>query len=69
MKEVENTSAIRIETIRPEKLSHFSFYQEEVLWQCSCHSLTQGEAKVFYNGENEVLVICYIEQIWMKKVR
>lgn len=52
---VENTAVIRIETIRPEQLPHFSFYQEDVLWQCSWQSLKQGEAKVFYNGENEVL--------------
>ncbi|MGN4128139.1 GNAT family N-acetyltransferase [Lysinibacillus sphaericus] len=52
---VKEPLQMRVEAIRPEQLSSFSFYKEDVPWQCSWHSNKQGEAKVFYNLENEAM--------------
>ncbi|WP_155592841.1 GNAT family N-acetyltransferase [Lysinibacillus cavernae] len=61
---VEYTKDLRVETIRPEQLPYLSFYQEDVPWQCSWHSVKQGEAKVFYNEENEALGYMLYRTVW-----
>jgi len=64
---VEQTSAIRAEIIRPEQLPHVPFYQEDVPWQCSWHSVKQGEARVFYNEANDVLGYMLYKTVWGKQ--
>jgi len=61
---VEKPVEIHVETIRPEQLPHLSFYQEDVPWQCSWHSNKQGEAKVFYNENNEAIGYMLYRTIW-----
>lgn len=63
---VEEQAAIRVETIRPEQLPYLSFYQEDVPWQCSWQSIKQGEAKVFYNENNEALGYMLYKIVWDK---
>ncbi|GAA3349416.1 GNAT family N-acetyltransferase [Lysinibacillus fusiformis] len=64
---IEHTSAIRTEIIRPEQLPHVPFYQEDVPWQCSWHSIKQGEARVFYNEANDVLGYMLYKTVWGKQ--
>ncbi|WKT78510.1 GNAT family N-acetyltransferase [Lysinibacillus fusiformis] len=64
---VEHTTAIRVEIIRPEQLPHVPFYQEDVPWQCSWHSVKQGEARVFYNEANDVLGYMLYKTAWDKQ--
>lgn len=52
---IEEQNAIHVETIRPEQLPYLTFYQEDVPWQCSWQSNKQGEAKVFFNMNNEAI--------------
>jgi len=61
---VEKPVEIYVETIRPEQLAHLSFYQEDVPWQCSWHSNKQGEAKVFYNENNEAIGYMLYRTVW-----
>ncbi|MEY9974401.1 ribosomal protein S18 acetylase RimI-like enzyme [Lysinibacillus sp. RC46] len=61
---VEGQVAIHVETIRPEQLPYLSFYQEDVPWQCSWQSNKQGEAKVFYNENNEALGYMLYKIVW-----
>ncbi|MFJ6207177.1 GNAT family N-acetyltransferase [Lysinibacillus sp. NPDC092081] len=63
---VEEQATIYVETIRPEQLSHLSFYQEDVPWQCSWQSNKQGEAKVFYNENNEAIGYMLYRIVWDK---
>ncbi|WP_107951430.1 GNAT family N-acetyltransferase [Lysinibacillus parviboronicapiens] len=57
---------MQIETLHPEQLSNLSFYQQEVPWQCSWHSNKQGQAKVFYNLENEAVGYMLYRSLWAK---
>ncbi|MET4560041.1 GNAT family N-acetyltransferase [Lysinibacillus parviboronicapiens] len=57
---------MQIETLHPEQLSNLSFYQQEVPWQCSWHSNKQGQAKVFYNLENEAVGYMLYRSQWAK---
>ncbi|MFF2793276.1 GNAT family N-acetyltransferase [Lysinibacillus xylanilyticus] len=61
---VEKQAAIHVETIRPEQLPHLSFYQEDVPWQCSWQSNKQGEAKIFYNENNEAVGYMLYRIVW-----
>lgn len=61
---VEPTAAIHVATIRPEQLAYLSFYQEDVPWQCGWQSVKQGEAKVFYNDNNEALGYMLYKTVW-----
>lgn len=61
---VEKPVEIHVETIRPEQLPHLSFYQEDVPWQCSWQSNKQGEAKVFYNENNEAIGYMLYKTVW-----
>ncbi|MFJ8519724.1 GNAT family N-acetyltransferase [Lysinibacillus xylanilyticus] len=61
---VEKQAAIHVETIRPEQLPHLSFYQEDVPWQCSWESNKQGEAKIFYNENNEAVGYMLYRTVW-----
>ncbi|MFJ8099679.1 GNAT family N-acetyltransferase [Lysinibacillus sp. NPDC096212] len=61
---VEGQAVIHVETIRPEQLPYLSFYQEDVPWQCSWQSNKQGEAKVFYNENNEALGYMLYKIVW-----
>lgn len=58
------TVALQIEAIRPEQLAHLSFYRENVPWQCSWQSVKHGEAKVFYNDNNEPLGYMLYKTLW-----
>ncbi|KPN98113.1 GNAT family N-acetyltransferase [Lysinibacillus sp. ZYM-1] len=64
---VEHTTSIRAETIRPEQLQHVPYYQGDVPWQCSWHSVKQGEAKIFYSETNEVLGYMLYKTVWCKQ--
>lgn len=61
---LKHTASIHIETIRPEQLQHFPFYQEDVPWQCSWQSVKQGEAKIFYNDDNKALGYVLYKTVW-----
>lgn len=61
---VEKKAAFHVETIRPEQLPHLSFYQEDVPWQCNWQSNKQGEAKVFYNENNEAIGYMLYRTVW-----
>ncbi len=61
---VEKLVEIHVETIRPEQLPHLSFYQEDIPWQCSWQSNKQGEAKVFYNKNNEAIGYLLYKTVW-----
>ncbi|MGE7091791.1 GNAT family N-acetyltransferase [Lysinibacillus sp. NPDC048646] len=61
---VQEPIQMQVETIRPEQLSNFSFYKEDVPWQCSWHSNKQGEASVFYNQENEAIGYMLYRSVW-----
>ncbi|MGE7908583.1 GNAT family N-acetyltransferase [Lysinibacillus xylanilyticus] len=61
---VEKQATIHVETIRPEQLPHLSFYQEDVPWQCSWQSNKQGEAKIFYNENNEAVGYMLYRTVW-----
>jgi ribosomal protein S18 acetylase RimI-like enzyme len=61
---IEEKAAIHVETIRPEQLPYVSFYQEDVPWQCSWQSNKQGEAKIFYNENNEAVGYMLYRTVW-----
>lgn len=61
---VTSTVALHIATIRPEQLAHLSFYRENVPWQCNWQSVKHGEAKVFYNDNNEPLGYMLYKTLW-----
>lgn len=61
---VKEQAAIHVETIRPEQLPYLFFYQEDVPWQCSWQSNKQGEAKVFFNENNEAIGYMLYKIVW-----
>jgi len=61
---LEKPVEIHVETIRPEQLPYLSFYQEDVPWQCSWQSNKQGEAKIFYNENNEAIGYMLYKTVW-----
>lgn len=62
--EISELRKVKEELLRPEQIPSFSFYKEEVPWQCSWQSAKQGEAKVFYNDENEPIGYAIYRRIW-----
>ncbi|CAM5209113.1 Ribosomal protein S18 acetylase RimI-like enzyme OS=Ureibacillus acetophenoni OX=614649 GN=SAMN05877842_11537 PE=4 SV=1 [Ureibacillus acetophenoni] len=62
--EVNDSLNVKEELLRPEQLPNFSFYKEDVPWQCNWLSAKQGEAKVFYNDENEPIGYAIYRRIW-----
>jgi len=61
---VDKQRVLQVKTIRPEKLAHLPVYREEVPWQCSWQSNKQGEAKVFYNDNEEAISYLLYRTVW-----
>jgi len=61
---VDKQRSFQANTIRPEQLAHLPVYQEDVPWQCSWQSNKQGEAKVFYNDDQEAIGYLLYRTVW-----
>ncbi len=62
--EISRPLGVKEVLLRPEQLPSFSFYKEDVPWQCSWQSAKQGEAKVFYNAVEEPIGYAVYRRIW-----
>ena len=63
-KPVIDSLGIKEDLVRPEQFAGFSFYKEDVPWQCSWKSAKQGEAKVFYNQADEPIGYAIYRRVW-----
>ncbi|KGR79432.1 GNAT family N-acetyltransferase [Ureibacillus manganicus] len=61
---ISESLGVKDELLRPEQLPSFSFYKEDVPWQCNWLSAKQGEAKIFYNGKNEPIGYAIYRKVW-----
>ena len=61
---INDTRTIKSELIRPEQLPSYSFYKDDVPWQCGWQSAKQGEARVFYNENDEAIGYAIYRRVW-----
>ncbi|WP_312476119.1 GNAT family N-acetyltransferase [Neobacillus sp.] len=56
--------SILTQSIRPEQLPSFSFYNENVSWQCQWQSVKSGEAQVYLDKDRNPLGYSLFKRVW-----
>ncbi|MEH7155084.1 GNAT family N-acetyltransferase [Neobacillus drentensis] len=51
-------------SIRPEQLPTFSFYKENVPWQCQWQSVKSGEAQIYFDEYQNPLGYSLFKRVW-----
>ena len=51
--EAKDLASLHVVSIRPELLSHLTFYEPDVPWQCCWESNKNAEAAVYYDAQHE----------------
>ncbi|MCM3764360.1 GNAT family N-acetyltransferase [Neobacillus niacini] len=57
-------SSMKVKSIRPDQLPLYSFYKENVPWQCQWQSVKAGEAQVFNDSNDQPLGYCLFRRVW-----
>ncbi|WP_374725373.1 GNAT family N-acetyltransferase [Neobacillus drentensis] len=52
------------ESIRPEQLPMFSFYKENVPWQCQWQSVRSGEAQIYFDSHQNPIGYSLYKRTW-----
>ncbi|WML26990.1 GNAT family N-acetyltransferase [Neobacillus sp. OS1-33] len=52
------------ESIRPEQFPTFSFYKENVPWQCQWQSVRSGEAQIYFNSNQNPIGYSLYKRTW-----
>jgi predicted acetyltransferase len=61
--DLSNTS-LTSESIRPEQFPTFSFYKENVPWQCQWQSVRSGEAQIYFNSNQNPIGYSLYKRTW-----
>ncbi|CAH2712937.1 hypothetical protein BACCIP111895_00070 [Neobacillus rhizosphaerae] len=56
--------SILAKSIRPEQLSAFPFYNENVAWQCQWQSVKSGEAQIYFDKDRNPLGYSLFKRVW-----
>lgn len=59
-----NNSRVQTESIRPEQLPTYSFYKQNVPWQCQWQSVKSGEAQIYFDGEQNPVGYSLFKRVW-----
>ncbi|WML56340.1 GNAT family N-acetyltransferase [Neobacillus sp. PS2-9] len=62
--EGEKNSQLQAEFIRPEQLSTYSFYKQNVPWQCQWQSVKAGEAQIYFDGSQNPVGYSLFKRVW-----
>jgi GNAT superfamily N-acetyltransferase len=62
--EGKNNSLVQSEYIRPEQLSTYSFYNQNVPWQCQWQSVKAGEAQIYFNDNQNAVGYSLFKRVW-----
>lgn len=62
--EGKNHSTLKAKTIRPEQLVNYTFYKQDVPWQCQWQSVKSGEAQIYYDSEQNPLGYAIYKRVW-----
>ncbi|WP_413300431.1 GNAT family N-acetyltransferase [Bacillus sp. 1P10SD] len=62
--EGKNNSHLQSEFIRPEKLPTYSFYKQNVPWQCQWQSVKAGEAQIYFDDKRNPVGYSLFKRVW-----
>ncbi|MGG3563631.1 GNAT family N-acetyltransferase [Neobacillus rhizosphaerae] len=62
--EGKNNSRLQTEFIRPEQLPTYSFYKQNIPWQCQWQSVKAGEAQIYFDGEQNPVGYSLFKRVW-----
>ena len=62
--EGKNNSHLQTEFIRPEQLPTYSFYKQNVPWQCQWQSVKAGEAQIYFDGKQNPVGYSLFRRVW-----
>jgi predicted acetyltransferase len=60
----KNIAPISSKSIRPEQLTSYAFYKENVPWQCQWQSVKSGEAQIYYDRNENPLGYSLFKRAW-----